>query len=142
VDSTLCCSHQHKLVRQCSDWETLGHPAACDDYASFLSHRARLIEAACKVYMQPVELVSILSITKASSTNSMHASSCLAELAAMIEATGKLLQQVMTQQKAANHLSELSVECGGAPLVLQVCLLGGGGAFRSVGKPCSIRTRG
>lgn len=38
----------------------------------------------------------------------------------MIEATGKLLQQVMTQQKAANHLSKLSVECGGAPLVLQV----------------------
>lgn len=37
----------------------------------------------------------------------------------MIEATGKLLQQVMTQQAAANHLSELSVECGGAPLVLQ-----------------------
>lgn len=37
----------------------------------------------------------------------------------MIEATSKLLQQVMTQQATASHLSELSVECGGAPLVLQ-----------------------
>jgi hypothetical protein len=37
----------------------------------------------------------------------------------MIEATGKLLQQVITQQAAANHLSELSIECGGSPLVLE-----------------------
>lgn len=37
----------------------------------------------------------------------------------MIEATGKLLAQVMTQQAAASHLSALSVECGGTPLVLE-----------------------
>lgn len=37
----------------------------------------------------------------------------------MIEATSKLLQQVVNQQATASHLSELSVECGGAPLVLQ-----------------------
>jgi hypothetical protein len=42
-----------------------------------------------------------------------------AELAAMIEATGKLLGQVMQQQAAASHLSALSVECGGTPLVLE-----------------------
>jgi hypothetical protein len=29
------------------------------------------------------------------------------------------MQQVMTQQVAADHLSNLSVECGGPPLVVQ-----------------------
>lgn len=42
-----------------------------------------------------------------------------AELAAMIEATSKLLQQVVAQQAAADHLSELSVQCGGTPLILE-----------------------
>lgn len=41
------------------------------------------------------------------------------DLSAMIAATSSLLQQVVSQQATADHLSQLSVECGGAALVLQ-----------------------
>lgn len=37
----------------------------------------------------------------------------------MISATSSLLQQVAAQQATAAYLSQLSVQCGGAPLVLQ-----------------------